>query len=745
MASFRIRTALLSLTCVVGAACGGDGTGPSTVASVRVEPASPTLSVGEDVQLTAVALDGSGDPIADKIASWSSSATGVASVSTAGMVEGVAAGSAQITATIDGKSGSTQVTVIAAGTAPELTSVAPGTIPVGGTATVTGTGFTSGTRVYVNGVRATVTGTTTSSITITVPCIAPGPGSVTASNGTAVSTAIQTTVTASAATNMAVGEFRLLSEPQCLQLGASATSQQYLVGVQSTHNSVSVLTPVTFGIDVAGGGTVTSYELPVGMRAQSITGLSLPAVASATSDRWQEHRTAEHSLRARELEQMSGKLGASRLRGIAAASGTALLSAAAEVGDTVDFRYPDPDLNLCDDYVPVTGVVRHISTRAIFVNDVKNPEPGYSAADYQYFGTLLDNRIYATAADYFGDATDYDENGRIIVLFTQEVNQREGILGMVVSSDLFPRTGDNSCPASDEGEIYYGRAPDPTGTVGQAYPLEDARLDAPSVIAHELTHIIQFGRRIETPGATSFQQLWELESQAIIGEEVVGHDFTGRTTGQNYGYDVAFENCTDGATDIAWYCDKFSDLAVYFGFLTRQTRADGAPEQCSWLGRENNGPCIPNRLIYTGWSFLRWLSDHYGAQLGGEQQLHRRMIANTTVGFQSIEQIIGQPIDQLLGRWAASLYVDDRYAGMDPLLTLPSWNLYGISQRLVETAQLRPYLTSFTDYNHDVSVRSASTAYHLVTGARPASAVRATSQTGAALPGHMRMWVVRVQ
>ena len=82
---------------------------------------------------------------------------------------------------------------------------------------------------------------------------------------------------------------------------------------------------------------------------------------------------------------------------------------------------------------------------------------------------------------------------------------------------------------------------------------------------------------------------------------------------------------------------------------------------------------------------------------------------------------------------------------MEPLLTLPSWNLFDIEQGLRENARLDPYRATFSDYMRDVSVRAASSAYFLVSGARSATAVRATTHTGASLPSHMRMWIVRVE
>jgi pectate lyase len=67
------------------------------------------------VQLTATVRDTSGNPLPGITIVWSSSNSSVASVDTAGLVRGVAAGSATITATSDGVSGTSIVTVTQGG------------------------------------------------------------------------------------------------------------------------------------------------------------------------------------------------------------------------------------------------------------------------------------------------------------------------------------------------------------------------------------------------------------------------------------------------------------------------------------------------------------------------------------------------------------------------------------------------------------------------------------------------------
>lgn len=81
------------------------------VASVSLSPTTATLQVGGTQQFTATPRDASGNALTGRTVSWSSSNTAVATVSAAGLVTGVASGTATITATSEGKSGTATVTV----------------------------------------------------------------------------------------------------------------------------------------------------------------------------------------------------------------------------------------------------------------------------------------------------------------------------------------------------------------------------------------------------------------------------------------------------------------------------------------------------------------------------------------------------------------------------------------------------------------------------------------------------------
>src|SRR5438034_297202 len=86
------------------------------VASVTVTPASGTVSAGSSLQLTATPKDANGNPLVGRTVTWQSSNTSAATVHGSGLVSGVAAGSATVTATREGQSGTSAITVTPPGT-----------------------------------------------------------------------------------------------------------------------------------------------------------------------------------------------------------------------------------------------------------------------------------------------------------------------------------------------------------------------------------------------------------------------------------------------------------------------------------------------------------------------------------------------------------------------------------------------------------------------------------------------------
>jgi uncharacterized protein YjdB len=109
------------------------------VATVTVNPVSAALLVGQTVQLTATPRDSAGNALAGRALTWASGNTTVASVSSSGLVTARAAGSATITATSEGKSGTSSLTVTAVPVASVTVSPASASVGVGSTAQLTAT------------------------------------------------------------------------------------------------------------------------------------------------------------------------------------------------------------------------------------------------------------------------------------------------------------------------------------------------------------------------------------------------------------------------------------------------------------------------------------------------------------------------------------------------------------------------------------------------------------------------------
>jgi hypothetical protein len=81
------------------------------VASVTVAPSTATVEQGKTVQLTATTRDANGTVLTGRTVAWRSLNTAVATVSSTGLVTGVAEGSGGIEATSEGQTGTAQITV----------------------------------------------------------------------------------------------------------------------------------------------------------------------------------------------------------------------------------------------------------------------------------------------------------------------------------------------------------------------------------------------------------------------------------------------------------------------------------------------------------------------------------------------------------------------------------------------------------------------------------------------------------
>ena len=110
---------------------------PRTVALVRIEPATAVLAVGQTSTLVARALDSQGQELPGFTPVWSTSDPSRATVTQAGVVSAIATGAVDVTATVEGRIGTSAVTVVAEAVSTVAVSPAAPTLAGGATLQLT--------------------------------------------------------------------------------------------------------------------------------------------------------------------------------------------------------------------------------------------------------------------------------------------------------------------------------------------------------------------------------------------------------------------------------------------------------------------------------------------------------------------------------------------------------------------------------------------------------------------------------
>lgn len=739
--------------------CKSDG-GTATLVPTTVTVSPNTVNfnaLGQTQALTASVLDQNGSPMSSAV-TWSTDNGAVAGVTTAGVVSATGSGSTTVHATAGSAQGSATVNVVLVATI--LTGITPDTLVEGQAATLTGNGFAAtpaNNTVMIGGVAAVVTAALPTSLTVTVPAFGCQPArdvNVTVTVGGITSNTVSRRLHPTSFVNLAVGQQLNVANPAqfCLQFRPSATGGDgYLVGVGAAAEIPTSLLPFSL-TTVTGGAAATAAAMVAAPR--TMPGPPL-ATGSLNLDllAWRVAQArAERQLRAWEVRNLP-RLAAGTDAEVALRSAASAM-APPVVGDTIRFRIANlaSPTNLCDTVRSVLTTVRAVGTAGVWVTDNNNPATdALTLAEIQAYSDTFDTKIYAVDTLYFGTPSDIDNNQRVFIVLTIEVNKFPvGVAGYVFSGDFFSR---NLCVGSNQGEVFYGQVPDPANVAGTgARSKANILFQMPSLMAHEFTHNIQFARRLVLASGITLSS-WESEGQATLAEEVVGHSVLGNTPGQNYGPAVAFGT----NAGERWYAGGFVSLAQYYGWDGSGTTAGdtvaNAPAACTLFGSSTLVTnCDAFAFYGVSWSFLRYLSDRFGPTYpGGEAQLHRDVIGKTigSRGVANIQALIGVNFDSVFAQWGGMLYADDRVPGVGTPLTMTSWNMLNIYNAVIPSARLRPTDRNWSAFSDSRSVRGGSNAYTRIVsgGARPALALRVRDPADATLATTMRpqLWIVRVQ
>jgi hypothetical protein len=713
---------------------------PARVVSVDVRPLVAQVMVGATIQMTATPRSGAGTPLIGRATTWNSSDPTIATVSSAGLVTGLVGGDVTITATVEQQLGSGGLGVIDP-TAPRITTITPFPLIEGESGTLVGVNFgaTPGENtVTVDGVTAAVTAAGATSVTFTVPTTGcrphrSAPVRVTAGGKSGT---LAHPVRPSVFTQVAVGEQVILAGPgaPCLQFDAASSFESYLVGVQSTSESATSLSAVQL---VSRTGLSTVAAAAAASARGSTSAWSAPSSTPTTIEAHpllESH--ARRHLEARREEAALLRSGTLDFGTAAAGVLQSVIPPNASIGQRFTVRVPPHYPGSCTQFTSIQAELRLITNRGHWLVDVSNLGDSYSTAQLQQIADRFEDDVAPALEPVFGAIPDTDSNPRISFVVTGRVNQ-EGWLSYPSLYDYLPVA---QCAASNEGDFLYVATP----AVGTSFTPVFLTSVMGYSFAHDFTHVIQ-NRTLIAGGPRP--PAWIDEGQAGIGEEVFAHRVTSRSPRQNYGQAVIFSQIGS----VQPYT-MVSSLGFYFGFQGEsEPKAPGSPEQCTWLdpedgGSVNSGPCEAPGPSAGAWAFLRWLTDHYGAAAGGDGLLHQGLIDLAGPGFARVEALVSVPIETLLARFGATLYMDDRLVPAEPTLTFPSWNLLEYEEGVFPTAQLLPRARSFSAFTDPGSVRGGSTLYYRVSASgRPAAALEVTGPGGAPVSADVQVWVVRLQ
>lgn len=267
---------LLGAALVAGCGGGGDqgrdpilGLPAATLVNIAVTPATATIATGATQQLVATAVysDGSAQDVSTK-AAWTSAAPAVATVTaSSGTATGVSQGTAIVSASFNGKSGSATLTVAPASlmslaiTPPAVTLFAGETRQLTATATYTdGTTSNVTTQAQFTSANTAAVGSTTGGL---INGVTAGTSVISAAFGGKIATATAETVAAT------LSSISISPTSATVNVGAK---QNYTVTARYSDNSTATITnSAQWTSSVTGIATVLNTGVATGVAAGTTT------------------------------------------------------------------------------------------------------------------------------------------------------------------------------------------------------------------------------------------------------------------------------------------------------------------------------------------------------------------------------------------------------------------------------------------------------------------------------------------
>ena len=417
--------------------------------------------------------------------------------------------------------------------------------------------------------------------------------------------------------------------------------------------------------------------------------------------------------------------------------------AAVGVGDTITYRVPDVlASNLCTNYATVRAVVKAVGKKSQIVQDVTASTNGFTAADFTAIAAEFDDLTYKTDTTWFGSPTDINKDGRITILYTPEVNKftpkgsSSYIGGFFWGGDLFTQQDyasvnpPISCPQTNEQEIFYLLAADPTGEFSDARSTALVRQATRGTIAHEFQHMINQGRRQFDPAVTDFEVDWLNEGLSHFAEEAVGRAARGFGDFQS----LSSADVKANADDYNAYFQQ--NLARFSTWLAR-------PDTSSPISSRADRDLAPRGAA---WALLRYTADQFAP--GNARAFFRQLVGGPKTGVTNLVQHAGVSFDQIIGGWLIANYADNLgIPNLDARYSYVSWNIRDAVSG-ARQAGTYPLPTPAPGVSVTTTAQSGSGVYWLAprTTGSPASTFRMLDPSGGNVGfDGARVYVVRVQ
>jgi hypothetical protein len=315
--------------------------------------------------------------------------------------------------------------------------------------------------------------------------------------------------------------------------------------------------------------------------------------------------------------------------------------------------------------------VQAVSDRAIVVADTSNPVNGFTAAEYQGIAATFDTLVDAVDRRNFGDPSDLDANGRVVLYYTSAVNALTPrnsdfyVGGFFTPRDLFPtRDGPlgEGCAASNEAELFYLLVPDPSGMVnGNRHTKSFVATVTIATVAHEYEHLINASRRLYvSTTAEEFEEPWLDEGLAHVAEELVFFQRAGLGPRRNIDATLLRSTPPLSAAFTEQAIENFDRLSL---FLDNPPRGSPYADDDSLSTRG------------AAWSFLRYAADR--ATATDQATIWQRLVNSPTVGLENVRQVFGSDVTGLFRDWATMLLLDD-VPGAEARFQFASWNLRSV-------------------------------------------------------------------